>query len=71
MSRPIRLSLLLVCSCTLTSCGTASHYLGRAAGLVNSITGPVLGVVRLSDDTPAAPAEKSYDSCRPPTKRPN
>lgn len=71
MCLPIRFGLLLAFSSTLTSCGTASHYLGKVGGLVNAITSPVLGAIRLSDDTPAAPAEKPYDSRRSPAKRSN
>ena len=70
-------SLISLCG-TLTSCGTASHYLGQASGLVNSITSPVLGALRLSD-TPERPADapesavglKSYDPRRTSAKRPH
>ncbi len=59
----LRLPLLLALCGTLTSCGTASHFLGMASGLVNSVTSPVLGAVRLSDspDQPA-PHPKAYSA---------
>ena len=73
------LLLLLTASLTLTSCGTASHFLNMASGLVSSVTSPVLGAIRLSDtpaDSPAKPyALKSpppaHDTRPAPPKRPN
>ena len=64
---PLRLLLLSTCCASLTSCGTASHYLGMAGGLVNSITSPVLGLIRLSDspDLPArtpSTADPAHDA---------
>lgn len=76
MPRFLRLLLLAAFSGSLTSCGTASHYLGMAGGLINSITSPVLGAIRLSDDTPpeaapssASPSRKRYESPKTPAKR--
>ncbi len=69
-----RLLLLGTACANLTACGTASHFLGQASGLVNAITSPVLGAVRLSDETPAAspvsaPADKTHESRPTPAKR--
>lgn len=63
MSRFFRFCLLLPAALLLTSCGTASHLLGRAGGLLNSVTSPVLGAIRLSD-TPdySAPSASSPPS---------
>lgn len=66
MSLSLRLRLiLLLCACgSLTSCGTATHLLGQAGGLVNSVTSPVLGAIRLSDspDSPSSPARPAPTS---------
>ena len=72
----LRLIILFAACHSLTSCGTASHYLGMASGLVNSVTSPVLGAIRLSD-TPAGggnPTENdaaaySHDPRRTQAKR--
>ena len=77
MLLPVRLILLLAICSSLSSCGTASHLLGQASGLVSSVTGPVLGAVRLSDSpdlSPASktePASRSYDNRSAPAKRAN
>ena len=65
-----RLCLLLSTCTSLTSCGTASHLLGQAGGLINSVTSPVLGAIRLSD-SPASPSPAYHDSSQPGTKRPH
>lgn len=80
MPLSVRYLFLAAAAFSLTSCGTASHMLGQAGGLVNSITSPVLGAIRLSDtpDTPAPRAGKpgadkipSHDSSPAPAKRPH
>lgn len=60
-----RLFLLTGLCLPLTSCGTASHFLGQASGLVNSLTSPVLGAIRLSDSP-----EGKTGSEAPPQERP-
>jgi hypothetical protein len=78
MPLSLRLLLLSAICLSLTSCGTASHFLNMASGLVSSVTSPVLGAIRLSD-TPAEPDAKPYaiktskpahDSRPAPAKRP-
>jgi hypothetical protein len=77
MLLPLRLILLLALCSSLTSCGTFSHLLGQASGLVNSFTGPVLGALRLSDSPDLSPASKtepvsrSHDIRPAPAKRAN
>ena len=77
MLPPLRLIFLLAICSTLTSCGTVSHLLGQAGGLVNSITSPVLGAVRLSDSpdlspvSKTEPASRSHDIRPAPAKRAN
>ena len=68
MPLSLRSALLLAICSTLTSCGTASHYLGQATGLVSSITRPILGTLRLSDspDHPAATPPDSSPKTKPP-----
>ena len=67
MSHSLRLRLILLLSAcgSLTSCGTATHLLGQAGGLVNSVTSPVLGAIRLSD-SPDSPASASKSSSNQP-----
>ncbi len=70
-----RIFLLLYAALGLTSCGTASHLLGRAGGLLNAVTSPVLGAIRLSDTSdhspdPAVPAP-DHDPRRTPDQRPD
>lgn len=70
-----RLLLLLLAASGLTSCGTASHLLGQAGGLIHSVTSPVLGAIRLSDTpdySPAPPVQgASHDPRRTPPQRPD
>ncbi|MDB6072029.1 MAG: hypothetical protein JWL81_3200 [Verrucomicrobiales bacterium] len=70
MSPSLRLRLIFLLSAcgSLTSCGTATHLLGQAGGLVNSVTSPVLGAIRLSDspDSPALPAHPAKPSTAQP-----
>lgn len=58
-----RFLLLSACAFGLSGCGTASHMLGQASGLVNSITSPVLsplGALRLADEAPAGSLKPVY-----------
>ena len=71
-----RLILLAALSSSLTSCGTASHYLGQASGLVQSLVAPVTGILRLADtpaptDSSANSSRKPYQSRPTPAKRPD
>jgi hypothetical protein len=67
-----RLCLLLFTCTSLTSCGTASHLLGQAGGLINSVTSPVLGAIRLSDAPDAPTPPPAYHDARPSgPKRPH
>ena len=53
-----RLCLLLLCATGLSGCGTASHLLGQATGMVQSLTAPVLaplGALRMADELPDSP----------------
>ena len=73
----LRLILLLAICSSLTSCGTASHLLNQASGLVSTVTNPVLGALRLSDSPDLSPASKtesaypSHDIRPAPAKRAN
>lgn len=40
---------MAVMATCLSSCGTASHLLGQATGLLGSVTAPVTGILHLSD----------------------
>lgn len=76
----LRILLLAGMATGLTSCGTASHLLGQATGLLGSAIAPVTGAIRLSDSPENAPAKDpaspstpdqtaSHDAQRTETKR--
>lgn len=68
---PLRLALLLAAAASLSACGTASHLLNQAGGLVHSVTSPILGSIRLSDSPLADPAPPRHDPSPTETERPH
>ncbi len=68
---PLRFALLLAASASLSSCGTASHLLNQAGGLVHSVTSPILGSLRLSDSPLADPSPPLHDPSPTPAERPH
>ena len=67
----LRLAVLLAATSSLSSCGTATHLLGQAGGLVNSVTSPILGSLRLSDSPLADPSPPLHDPSPTPAERPH
>lgn len=66
------LPLYLTMAVVLPSCGTASHLLNQAGGVLSSVTSPVLGAVRLSDENNPIFPQPEVDSpekgsANPPT----
>lgn len=44
-----RILLMAVMATCLSSCGTATHLLGQASGLLGTVTAPITGILHLSD----------------------
>ncbi len=67
----LRLAVLLAATSSLSSCGTATHLLGQAGGLVNSVTSPILGSIRLADSPLADPSPPRHDAKPIEAERPH
>ena len=47
--RFLRVLLIAAAPCTLTSCGTASHWINQAVGTAGNLISPVTNILRLSE----------------------
>ncbi len=76
----LRITLLIACATTLTSCGTASHYLGQVLGTANSLTSLIRAretgdeaawqKKHAAEATPAQNPATPHDRSHPPRQRP-
>ncbi len=52
---------------SLSSCGTASHMVSQASGLVSTAIAPVTGILRLSDSEDSPETAAAPDKSKNPT----
>lgn len=64
----IRILLLACMASCLSSCGTATHMIGQASGLLNTVVAPVTGILRLSDseESASSPLAAKSEKYTPP-----
>ena len=67
----MRILLIACMAAGLSSCGTATHMIGQASGLLSTVTAPVTGILRLSESPETSPEkEKTATPARHDRQRP-